>query len=115
MDPKIDILTSLSAFLQFVFFVRWWTPDVAIFLLGFVSAIRLDFSMAMALSCVALVATVGRSASTKIALTGVVLICPVIALQPYLWLISSFFIVESKTHNGPDAAEYSTVNLPLAM
>ena len=40
--------------------------------------------MTMVLSCVALVATVGRSASAKIALTGVVFICPVIALPAYL-------------------------------
>ena len=40
--------------------------------------------MAMVLSCVAQVATVGRSASATIALTGVVLICSVIALPAYL-------------------------------
>ena len=40
--------------------------------------------MAMVLNCVALVAAVGRSASGKIALTGVVLICPMIALPTYL-------------------------------
>ena len=40
--------------------------------------------MAMVLSCVALVATVGWSASAKIALTGVVLICLVIGLSAYL-------------------------------
>ena len=37
--------------------------------------------MAMELSCAALVATVGRSASATIALIGVVLICQVIAFQ----------------------------------
>ena len=40
--------------------------------------------MAVVLSCVALVATVGRLASAKIASTGVVLICPVIPLPAYL-------------------------------
>ena len=66
---------------------------MAICFLGLVSDIQRDFSMAMVLSCVALVATVGRSASAKIALTGVVLICPVIALPAYLRHISSFSIV----------------------
>ena len=40
--------------------------------------------MAMVVSCVFMVATVGRSASAKIASTGVVLICPDIALPTYL-------------------------------
>ena len=57
---------------------------MAICFLGFVSGIQRDFSMAMVLSCVALVATVGRSASARIVLTGVVLICPLIALPAYL-------------------------------
>ena len=35
--------------------------------------------MAMVLSCVTMVATVGRSASAKIASAGVILTCPVIA------------------------------------
>ena len=57
---------------------------MVIHLLGYVSAVQKDFSMAMMLSCVALVATVGRSASAKLASTGVVLICPVITLPAYL-------------------------------
>ena len=43
-----------------------------------------NFPMAMVLSCVALVAMVGRSASAKINSAGVVLICPVIALPAFL-------------------------------
>ena len=84
VSPKIDLQTSLVVFLQLVFFVRWWTSTVAICLLGFVSAIQRDFSMAMVLSCVALVATVGRSTSAKIASAGVVLTYLVIALPAYL-------------------------------
>ena len=57
---------------------------MAICLHGFVSGIGRNFSMAMVLSCVALEATVGRLDSAKIALTGVVLICPVIALPANL-------------------------------
>ena len=57
---------------------------MAICFLGFASGIQKDFSMATVLSCVALVATVGKSASAKIALTEVVLICPVNALPAYL-------------------------------
>ena len=84
VDLKIDIQNSLAFFLQLVFFVRWQTSAVAICLLGFVSGIRRDFSMAMVLNRVALVATVGRSVSAKIASTGVTLICPVIALPAFL-------------------------------
>ena len=40
--------------------------------------------MAMVLSCVTLVAMVGKSASGKMASTGVVLVCPVVALPAYL-------------------------------
>ena len=40
--------------------------------------------MTMVLNFVAIVATVGRSASANIVLTGVVLICPVIALPVYI-------------------------------
>ena len=57
---------------------------MAIFLIGFVSGIQRNLSMAMVLSCVDLVATVGKSASANIVLTGVVLICLVIALPAYL-------------------------------
>ena len=57
---------------------------MAICFLRFVSVIQGDFSMAMVLSFVALVATVERSAFSKIALIGFVLICHVIALPVYL-------------------------------
>ena len=57
---------------------------MAVCFLGFVSGIQRDFSMAMMLNFVALVAMLGRSASAKIALTGVFLIYPVIALPAYL-------------------------------
>ena len=60
--------------------------------------------MAMVLSCVALVATVGRSASVNIASAGVVLICPLIALPAYLRHISSFSIAEGETHGSHAAA-----------
>ena len=80
VDPKMDLQTSVAFFFKLVYFVRWRTSAVEICFLGFVSGIRRDFSMAMVLSCVALVAMVGRSFSAKIASTGVVLICPVIAL-----------------------------------
>ena len=56
---------------------------MAICFLGLESGIQKDFSMTVALSCLALIAMVGR-ASAKIALTGVVLICPLIALPAYL-------------------------------
>ena len=65
---------------QLVFIVRWRNFVVANRLLWFVSDIRINVSMAMVLSCVALVATIERSASTKIASEGVVLTLPVIAL-----------------------------------
>ena len=71
--------------------------------------------MAMVQSCVALVVTAWRSASAKIASTGVVLICPVIALLVYLWHISSFSNVEIETHGSHAAAANSTVDLPVAM
>ena len=57
---------------------------MAICFLEFVSGIQRDFSLAMVLSYVSLVATVGRSASARIASTGVVLIYPVIAVPSYL-------------------------------
>ena len=60
------------------------TYAVAICLLGFVSGIQRDFFMAMVLSCLALVATIGWSGSAKIALTEFVLICPLIALPAYI-------------------------------
>ena len=60
-----------------------------------------------------LVATVGRSASAKLASAGVVLTCPVIALPAYLRHISSFSIVESKIHGSRAAGTYSTVDLPV--
>ena len=70
-----------------------------------------DFSMAMILSYVA----TARSTSAKIALTGVILTCLVIALPAYLYNISSFSIVEIETHGSHAAAAYSTVDLPMAM
>ena len=48
--------------------------------LGFMPGIQRNFFMDIVLSCVALVATAGLSASAKVALTGVILICLVIAL-----------------------------------
>ena len=84
MDPKIDLQTSLAFFLQLVLFVRWQTFAMATCFLGFVSGIQRDFSMAMVLSCVTLIVTDGRPASAKIASTGVILICPVIAIPAYL-------------------------------
>ena len=72
--------------------------------------------MATVLSCVALVATVGRSVSAKIASTGVVLICQVIALPfPFHSISSPFSIAEIKTHDSHAAAVYSTVDLSVAM
>ena len=59
VDPKIDLQTSLDFFLKLVVFVRWRTSAVAICLLGFLSGIQRDFSLAMMLSCVALIATGG--------------------------------------------------------
>ena len=61
--------------------------------------------MAMLLSCLDLVATAGRSASAKIASTGVVLICSVIALASYIIHIFSFSIVEIETHGSHATAE----------
>ena len=84
VDPRIDLQTSLAFFPQLVFLVHWRTSAVAICLTGFVSGIERDFSIAMLLSCVALVAMVGRSASAKIASTGVVLIYQEIAHPVYL-------------------------------
>ena len=70
--------------------------------------------MAMVLSCMALEASVWRSASAKVALTGVY-ICPVIALQAYLRHISSFSIDEIEAHGGHTTATYSTVSLSVTM
>ena len=84
MDPKIDLQTLLAIFHQLVFVVRWRTVVVTIYILELVSGILKDFSMSMVLSCVDLVATVGRLVSDKIILEGVVLTCPVIALTEHL-------------------------------
>ena len=64
--------------------------------------------MAIMLSYVALIATVGRSASAKISLKGVILICPVIG-------IPASPLLKSKTHGRHAAASYSTVAQPVAM
>ena len=71
--------------------------------------------MAIVLSCVAMVATVGKSASAKIASAGVVLTCPVIVLPPYLWHISRLSIIESETHGSHTAAAYLTFDLHMVM
>ena len=84
VNPRIDLETSLAFFFKLVLFVWWRCSADAICFLGFVLGILTDLSLPMELSCVDLVATVGRSVSAIIASTGVVLICPVIALPAYL-------------------------------
>ena len=84
VDTRIELQTSLTFFLQLVFFVRWRTSAVAICFLGFAYSIKKEFPMAMVLSYVALVTTVESSASANVASTGVVLIFPVIAHPVYL-------------------------------
>ena len=115
VDPGMDLQTSIAFILQLVFIVRGPTSAVAIYLRGVVSGIRRDISMATMLNCVALVAAVGRSASAMIASTGVVLICPVIALTAYLWHISSIPIVEIEDYRSHTGAVFSTVDLPVVM
>ena len=82
MQRAVD--SGSTYLLQLVFFVPFRASAVAICFLGFVSGIHTDFTMAVVLSCVTMVAAVERSVSKKIASTGVVLICPVIALPAYL-------------------------------
>ena len=52
------VWTSLACLLQLVFYMCWRTSAVSICLFRFLSGIQSDFSMAMVLSYVALVATV---------------------------------------------------------
>ena len=62
LEPRVYNQTSLAVFNQFIFFMRWQTFVVGVRLLGFVFGICRDFSMAMVLTCVVLMAMVGRSA-----------------------------------------------------
>ena len=71
MDPKIDLQASLAVFLQHVFFMKNVLSDFCCHHLP--SRVCISFvskghhSMAMALSCVVMVAKLGFSASVKIA------------------------------------------------
>ena len=75
---------------------------------------RFDFFRAMALSCIALVEILGRSASARIASTCVVLIWYVMARPANFWLVSSFSIGDEETQKSQAAAAYSTEVLSVA-
>ena len=81
--PK-DGPSDIAGFLSPTCLLRALADFCCVYMPSRICIIQRDFSMAMMLSCVAIVAPLGRSSSAKIASTGIMLTCLVIALSAYI-------------------------------